>query len=87
MKILNKDPDAIIDYVFDWTEWLNGDVISTSTFILSGCTNVLDTKTDNTTTIWLSGGTNNLTHSITNRISTIGGRTEDRTLLLNILEK
>ena len=76
---LLKDPDAILDYAFNWALWLGTDVISTSTWILdTGLTKVSDTNTSTLATVWISGGTAGATYNITNRITTAGGRTEDR---------
>jgi hypothetical protein len=73
-----KDPDSVLDYVFDYENWLNGDTISTSTWTLdAGITQDSETETTTTTTLWLSGGTAFTWYAITNRIVTAGGRTED----------
>jgi hypothetical protein len=85
MNTFTKDPDAILDYTFDWSEWLGTDTISTSTFTLtSGITKDSDSKTTTTTTIWLSGGTSGSTYLVTNRIVTVGGRTEDRSIMIEV---
>ena len=83
-----KDPDAVLDYQFNWAEWLTesgDDTISTSTMIVpDGITADSDTNTTNTGTIWLSGGTLGEDYEITNRIVTAGGRTEDRTITIKV---
>jgi hypothetical protein len=85
MNTFTKDPDAILDYTFDWSEWLGTDTISTSAFTLtSGLTKDSDSKTTTTTTIWLSGGTSGSTYLVTNRIVTAGGRTEDRSIMIEV---
>ena len=84
-----KDPDAILDYQFDWSDWLgSSDTISTSTFTVeTGLTKVTDTKTTTTTTIWLSGGTVGQTYGVANRIVTAGGRTEDRSIMIHVTNR
>ena len=83
-----KDPDAVLDYQHDWTAWLNGDTIVTSNWIVpAGLTLVTDTKTAATTTVWLSGGTIGVTYRVVNRVTTAGGRTDDRSLFLKIMER
>lgn len=80
-----KDPDEVKDYVIDWTDRLNEDVIATSTWIVpDGITKDSDSfdADENTTTIWLSGGTLNDNYEFTNRITTTGGRTLDQTAKL-----
>jgi len=82
-----KDSDAVMDYQIDWTLWLNGDVISTSTWIVpTGITKDSDTNSTKTATIWLSGGTIGDVHTIVNRIVT-PTRTEDRTITVTIVSK
>jgi hypothetical protein len=83
-----KDPDEVLDYVVDWTAPLAGDVINTSTWTLpSGITSGPQLKTDTTTTIWLSGGTDGQDYSLMNRITTLGGRTRDQTCTLRVKTK
>ncbi len=83
-----KDPDAVLDYQFNWAEWLtenDSDTIFTSTLIVpTGIIKDSDTKTTTTATIWLSGGTLGEDYDITNRIVTAGGRTEDRTMTIKV---
>lgn len=31
-----KDPDSVVNYTLEWHEWLNGDVILTSTWAVTG---------------------------------------------------
>jgi hypothetical protein len=50
-----KDPQAVLDYGFDWSKWLGTDTISTSTWTVPvGITKDSDTHDTTTTTIWLS---------------------------------
>lgn len=83
-----KDPNAILDYTVDWSDWLDTDTIATSTWVLpSELTNVSDAKTGTTSTVFLSGGTLGKTHQVVNRITTVLGRTDDRTIKIRIVEK
>lgn len=83
-----KDPDEVLDYQLDWMARLAGDTIASSTWIVpNGITKNSDSKTETTTTIWLSGGTIGASLSITNRIETAGGRTMDQSVSLKIKEK
>lgn len=78
-----KDPDAVLDYQVDWSAWLGTDTITASTWTLdTGITKTLDTHTTTAATIWLSGGTDGTNYSVSNRIVTAGGRTNDRTLTI-----
>jgi len=83
-----KDPDATLDYQVDWSEWLGSDTIASSTWVVdSGITLDIDTNTTTTATAWLSGGTAGETYTATNRIVTADGRTDDRTITIQIAQK
>ena len=83
-----KDPNAVMDYQINWATWLGSDTISTSTWVVaSGITKVSDSRTTTATTIWLSGGTDGTTYALTNRIVTAGGRTDDRTINIQVKER
>lgn len=89
VKTLLKDPSAILDYTFDWSDWLrSGDTISTSSWtVTSGMTKVTDTATTTTATIWVSGGTAGITYTAKNTIVTAAGRTDSRSLYLKVEER
>lgn len=81
-----KDPDAVLDYRFDWTPWLAGsETIVTSTVAATAGINV-DSFTNSTTAtiVWLSGGTNGKLFNVTNRIVTNQGRTDERSFSVRI---
>lgn len=72
----NKDPDEVADYEIVWTERLDGDTITSSTWIVpSGLTKDSDSHVGGTTTIWLSGGVDGAVYKLVNRVVTVGGRT------------
>lgn len=81
-----KDPAAVLDYTFDWSDWLvGGDTISTSTWTAEdGITVDSNSKTSTTTTVWLSGGTAAESYRVVNHIVTAGGRTDERTLAVPV---
>ena len=89
MNSFIKDPDAILDYGFDWSNWLaSGEEISSSEWeVPSGITKDNDVSSTTATTIWLSGGTVGEEYTITNRIVTTGGRTEDRSLKIVVKDR
>lgn len=83
-----KDPNAVLDYSIDWTRWLAGDQIATSQWqVPVGLTMITDTATTTKTTVWLSGGVAGQSYTVTNRITTTGGRTEDRSFTLSVEER
>lgn len=84
-----KDPDAVLDWVWDWNEWLDeGETITTSSFIVSvGITVDIESNTTKTATVWLSGGTSGQVYQVTNRIVTSSGRTDDRSITIRVTER
>jgi hypothetical protein len=85
-----KDPDAVLDYSVDWFLWLAGDQISSSEWILeAGATiqKITDTFTNSRTVVWLGGGDKGITYLVTNRIVTVGGRTDDRTISVKVEDR
>lgn len=84
----NKDPNATLDYTIDWRQWLGDDQIATSTWTLPvGITNAGATFSISTSTVWLSGGTAGSSYSVYCQITTIGGRTEKRTIKVNAVDR
>lgn len=84
-----KDPNAVLDWVWDWNEWLDdGETISTSSFIVTvGITVNSTSHTTKTATVWLSGGTAGQVYQVTNRIVTSAGRTDDRSITIRVTER
>jgi hypothetical protein len=83
-----KDPNAILDYSVDWSRWLAGDEITVSEWIVpSGLTKASETSTPTKATVWLAGGAAGQNYSVTNRITTTGGRTEDRSFTIRVEER
>lgn len=85
---VEKDPNAVLDYQFDWAEWLQTlETIATSTWTPPvGITMNSSSNTTTTATVWLSGGTAGLYYDIINRIVTNQGRTDERTLRVLIAQ-
>ncbi len=79
MATWTKDPDENEPFEIRWSKRLNGDTIVSSVFIdvTDGITVGATSNTTTTTTVWLSGGTSGVTYSLTNRVTTAGGRTLD----------
>ena len=82
-----KDPDAVLDYVVDWSTWLGDDAIATSTWTVpAGITKDSSSNTTTTATVWLSGGTTGAEYTLINRIVTAGGRTDDRSIAIMVMQ-
>lgn len=86
MREFLKDPNAVLDYVFNWSSWLqSGETISSSTFTVeTGITKDSETNTTTSATVWLSGGTEGNRYTITNRVTTNQGRTDDRSAIVRV---
>lgn len=87
-----KDPQSVLDYAVDWSEWLaTGDTITSSSWTVSGPDSGLvidtDTNDDNSATVWLSGGTLSKTYSVVNTIVTDQGRGDERTIRITVIDK
>lgn len=86
-----KDPNDVIFYQVDWSPWLaGGDTIATSTFIVPVGLVEDESKRDHTTTrttIWLSGGTVDQEYWITNRVTTAGEMTIDKSFKVFVRER
>lgn len=79
-SIYVQDPNAVLDYNIDWSAWLNGDTISTSTWTTHpDLTTSNASMTTTVATVFLTGGTNGKTYKVRNRITTTNGRTDDET--------
>lgn len=90
MAKFKKDPNAVLDYKFDWTDYLTpvSDVIANVTWVLdTGLTLVSSTNTAMTATIFVSGGAIGDELLLTCRIVTTGGRTDDRSITLLIVSR
>lgn len=85
-----KDPDAVLDYTFDWGPWLAPivDTIVAVTWLPdAGLTVGSSSFTATTATAFVSGGTADTTMNLTCRITTAGGRTDDRSISLKIVNR
>ena len=84
-----KDPDAVLDYQWQWASWLaTGDAIDTATVTAdTGLVVDSSTATSDTVTAWLSGGTAGENYRVTCRITTDGGRIDDRTATIKVRQR
>lgn len=94
-----KDPDEVLDYDIDWAGDADdqgrayGDpIVSSIWFLDDSVPDALliigaDSFSDGATKVWLSGGTLNKRYQVTNRVTTVGARTMDKSGLVIIREK
>ncbi len=101
-NIFLKDPNAVLDYKFDWSpltngadggtsDWLaSGETISSRTVTVStGLAKDSDGLTDTNTsvTVWLSGGTDGVDYTVACKIVTSDSRTDERTITIRVRER
>lgn len=80
-----KDPQEELDYTVDWSDWLDADTISTSSWdAADGIDIENESDTATTATVWLSGGTVGTSYRVTNTIVTAAGRTGERTITVKV---
>ena len=88
IAVFIKDPDAILDYALNWTKWLEGDTISTGTWTIdAGPTIASQNVSGGIVTMFLSGGADGVSYAARCRITTTGGRTDDRTIQIQVRER
>jgi hypothetical protein len=89
MTTFIKDPDAILDYSIEWSKWLAGDQIQTGAWFASE--QALETRGDSNTatraTVWLAGGVAGQSYTVTNRITTSGSRTDERSFDIQVEDR
>lgn len=83
MKTYMQDGSARLDYSVNWSSFLNGATITSSTWN-SILTIEDDTFTDTTTQAFVSGGALGTSYEVKNIINTSDGRVDARTFLVKI---
>lgn len=88
LKTFTKDPAAVLDYTVDWDadDWLGSDTITGTPewTVPSGITQASQSNTTTTATVWLSGGTANTDYDVACKITTTAGRTDERTIRIQV---
>lgn len=85
------DPQAILDYGKDWTDWLTGaETVTAVTATATGLTISTPAAVSGAgkiTTVWLTGGTIGTVYPVTFHITTSAGRQDDRTIWLTAINR
>lgn len=83
-KAFPKTPEAVLDYAFDWSDWLEStETISSHTVAVEvGLTKDSDSESGGVVTVWLSGGTDGEIYIVTCEITTSMSRTEERNIVI-----
>ena len=87
-KRFSKDPQAVLDYAFDWNAWLeSGETISDFDLTSSpGITidQVKSSQANGIVTAWLEDGTDQRNYDVTCHIVTSLDREDDRTVIIEV---
>lgn len=84
-----KDPDAVLDYAFDWSAWLaSGETITDHTITAeTGITVDSSSESLGKVTVWLSGGTAGEWYTVACLIETSAGRIDERTMWVTVTDR
>lgn len=84
-----KDPEAVLRYSFDWSDWLeSGVTISTRTVtVQSGLTKDSDEISGTGVNVVVSGGTANRDYLAECLITTSDGQTDERSMIIPVRER
>jgi len=93
MSMILKDPEAVLDYAWNWANWLdtsttpNESIIAHTITVPSGLTLESSTAASGSVTAWISGGTVGTTYRVECLIVTTAGRTDERSLWITVQER
>jgi len=90
-KSFTKDPNAVLEYAFDWFSklWLQSEelIASYEVTVETGLVKDRDNEHDGVVTVWLSGGTVGTHYIVSCKITTDLGRTDERSIEINCYER
>jgi len=96
LKRFVKDPQEVLDYIIDWSEWLvAGDTINAVTVTTPAGISTTTSGTPVTpagptvvggtaTKVWVAGGTAGTSYDIACRVTTVGTRQGERTITIQV---
>lgn len=90
MKKLVKDPAAVLDYTWDWSDFLQaGEAIESHTLVTDNEAVTVESSAHDATTVtgWLAGGTHELRVLVTCAIVTTEDREDERSAYLLVLNQ
>lgn len=83
-----KDPGSKLDYSIDWSDWLQEDTLLTAVWTIpDGLTKESEEHTSTFALVWISGGTAGANYTCTCVITTAGGRTDERSIIISVRER
>lgn len=87
--VFEKDSDAVLDYEFNWADWLSASETISSYVITAspGITVDSDTNEPDNVTVWLSGGTAGQPYTVACRVTTNQSRVDERTMTIRVTNR
>ena len=82
---LKLDPNAIEDYRLDWNDWLAGETITNAIVLPFNCSAVVQFSAEGRVAIRVSNALPGA--KATCRVTTSGGRQQDRTIHFEVIER
>ena len=83
-----KDPDAKLDYLWDWTGYLAPGEFIQSVEVTAGGVNLESVEHDTTTvTVWVGGGVHGVRAVVSCRVTTNQGRIDERSMRLYLKDR
>ena len=88
-ETFTKDPDEVLDYTFDWTDYLEtGETIASYVITAdTGITSGTESQASGVVTYWLTGGDATYTYKVACKIVTSAGRTAERTVTVWVIDR
>jgi hypothetical protein len=84
-----KDADAVLDFEWNYQNWLapSEEIVDYEIIASPGITVDSDTNTTDRVVVWLRDGTAGVPYTVTCRITTNQGRTDDRTMTIRVVNR
>lgn len=89
MTTFLKDPAEVLDYEFEWSDYLaDGEtIVSYTVTVPAGITKNSDGRVGSKVTAWLSGGSEGVRYEIDCTIVTSEGRTAERSMQIRVQDR
>lgn len=82
-----KDPTSVVDFSLELEDWLDGDAIDTlSVTVPAGITKDSEVIAGTELIVWLSGGTVGTDYVVNYEWTTVGGRGDNRSIVIRVQE-
>ena len=87
-----KDPTSVLDFIFDWSQWLAaGETLTAASCAVRGNLPAITVdhvdRTATGVTAWLAGGTVGSTYFVSCAVSTNQGRTDERSIRIIVRDR